>query len=309
MEAEEYITEQYMDKDECSGIIEKLDQSFQKKTLKRAKFSEDGFKSVISDFSQFDVLNVSKLLTTKLKNEIKNIAPAKGGYLIFCRYTVEDEFFAVFIVRNTKSEILKHKKNNGKQAWDINSTEYLDSVHFAMGARINLSILNNANNQDRYISLSRGTTDISKFFDNWIGLDDAKQETKDADALYDLSNNIHLPSDVSRDEFKKKIFDYAKIRGRKPINLRDLSKHLYDDENTISKYCHDKNIDIDGEFKLSKKNRDRFYKISVKSGDIELTADRASFSGDNGITISNDGKSVIIKSEDLAAKIRERLDS
>ncbi|NOQ93550.1 MAG: hypothetical protein GQ547_02815 [Methylophaga sp.] len=141
-------------------------------------------------------------------------------------------------------------------------------------------------------------------------MDDAKQETKDADALYELSNNIALPADVSsRDEFKKKIFDYAKIRGSKTITLIDLSKHLYDDENTITKYCYDNNIDIDGEFKLSKKNRDRFYKISVKAGDIELTADRASFSGNNGITISKDGKSIIIKSEALAAQLRERLDS
>lgn len=306
--AEAYITDECLDNDAYTNIVEKLDRSFLNKTLKRAKFSEEGFKSVIKNFSNFSLLDVSKSLTKKLKNEIKNVAPAKGGYLVFCRYTVSDEFLAVFIVRNTESEFLKQKDIKGKKSWDINPAVYLDSEHFAMGVRINLDVLNNPKNGDRYISLVKGTTDISKYFENWVGLDDTKQESKDADALYNLSNNIDLPEDVkSRDDFKKSIFDYAKARGLKPINMRDLSKHLYDNENTIAEYCDKNNIDIDGEFKLSHKNRNRFYKISVKAGDIELIAPRSNFSGD-GIAVSKDGESVVIKSKELADKIRESLD-
>ncbi|MFK5948206.1 MAG: nucleoid-associated protein [Methylococcales bacterium] len=306
--AEAYITDECLDNDAYTNIVEKLDRSFLNKTLKRAKFSEEGFKSIIKNFSNFSLLDVSKSLTKKLKNEIKNVAPAKGGYLVFCRYTISDEFFAVFIVRNTESEFLKQKDIKGKKSWDINPAVYLDSEHFAMGVRINLDVLNNPKNDDRYISLVKGTTDISKYFENWVGLDDTKQESKDADALYNLSNNIDLPEDIkSRDDFKKRIFDYAKARGRKPINMRDLSKHLYDNENTITEYCDKNNIDIDGEFKLSPKNRNRFYKISVKAGDIELIAPRSNFSGD-GIAVSKDGKSVVIKSKELADKIRESLD-
>ena len=38
-----------------------------------------------------------------------------------------------------------------------------------------------------------------------MGIDDIKQESKDASALYEMSNHIDLPENVTRDEFKKKI--------------------------------------------------------------------------------------------------------
>jgi len=306
--AKSYITDEYLDIKIYGNILEKLDSSFSKKSPKRAKFSQDGFTKVITDFSSFDLLAVSKLLTEKLESEIKNVAPAKGGYLIFCKYTTNDDFLAVFLVRNTKSEFIKQKVDSGVKSWDVNPAVYLDSEHFAMGVRINLNILNSTKNDDRYIALAKGTTDISQYFEGWVGLDDTKQESKDADALYKLSNNIDLPKGVKdRNEFQKNIFDYLKARGRKSVNLRDLSKHLYDDENTITKYCDKNKIDIDGEFKLSANNRNKFYKISVSADGIDLTAPKSSFSNNSGISISSNGKSVVIKSEELVKKIRESL--
>lgn len=284
-------------------MIKSLDLSFSKKTLRRAKFSEDGFKKIIGDFKQIDLLDKSKELTKTLKDGVQNIPAAKGGYLIFCKYTNNKNFLAVFLVRDTKGSFLKPKDDN---SWDVKLTEYLDVEHFAMGAKINLDTLN-SDSEDRYISLVKGNTDISVYFENWIGLEDTKQETKDADALYNLSNNIPLPTGTDdRDIFKKKIFDYAKGRSPNSVNLRDLSKHLYDNENTIQEYCDENNIDIDGEFKLSGKQLSRFYKVSVKAGGIELSAPRSSFSPE-GIEVSPDGKSILIHSQQLAEEITKTL--
>lgn len=284
-------------------MITKLDESFGKKTLKRAKFSDDGFKKCIPDFSTIDLLEKSKELTTSFKDNIQNVPAAKGGYLLFCEYANTKNFLGVYLIRNTKSPLFKLKSDN---SWDVIDSHHPDVVHFAMGAKINLDILN-SDSEDRYVALIKGNTDVSGYFENWIGIDDTKKETKDADALYDISNKIELPEGVvSRDDLKRKIYDFAKSQPSKNVNLRALSKHLYDNENTITKYCDDNSIDIDGEFKLSTAQLRKFYKLVVTAGEIELRAPRSSFAP-NGIQVSPDGQSVVIHSKQFADAVTQSL--
>ncbi len=282
-------------------IVTSLEDSFSRKTLKRAKFSEDGFKEDFQNFRSIDIMNFSDVLTRKLKNKIDSISPAKGGYLVFAKYTTTQDFLAIFLVRNTEGSKLIPSDGS----WDLDSTQYLDVEHFAMGAKINLSILN-GDSEDRYISLVRGNTDISSYFEAWIGLDDPKQENKDAQALYNIANQIELLDGMTRDSLKRTIFDYAKSSTGKVVNLRDLSTYIFQDENYISNYCETNNIDIDGEFKLAGVNLSRFYKVSVKANNIELTFPRSSFNP-NEIEII-DGQ-VVIHSTELAQRIQNAIDS
>jgi len=280
-------------------IVTSLEESFSRKTLKRAKFSEDGFKEDFQDFTVIDIMNFSNVLTIKLKNNINGISQAKGGYLVFARYTTTQDFLAIFLVRNTEGSKLIPSAGS----WDLDSTQYLDVEHFAMGAKINLSILN-SDSDDRYISLVRGNTDISHYFEAWIGLDDPKQENKDAQALYNIANQIGLPGGMNRDELKKSIFDYAKGHRDKVVNLKALSSFIFQDENYITNYCDQNNVDIDGEFKLSGANLSRFYKVSVKANNIELSAPRSSFNPD---MIEIVGGQVVIHSQELAQQIQSAL--
>ena len=282
-------------------IVTSLEDSFSRKTLKRAKFSEDGFKEDFQNFRSIDIMNFSDVLTRKLKNKIDSISPAKGGYLVFAKYTTTQDFLAIFLVRNTEGSRLIPSDGS----WDLDSTQYLDVEHFAMGAKINLSILN-GDSEDRYISLVRGNTDISSYFEAWIGLDDPKQENKDAQALYNIANQIELLDGMTRDSLKRTIFDYAKSSTGKVVNLRDLSTYIFQDENYITNYCETNNIDIDGEFKLAGVNLSRFYKVSVKVNNIELTFPRSSFNP-NEIEII-DGQ-VVIHSTELAQRIQIAIDS
>jgi len=249
-------------------IVTSLEESFSKKTLKRAKFSEDGFKEDFQDYSFIDIINFSDVL---------------------------------ILVRNTEGSKLIPSDGN----WDLDSTQYLDVEHFAMGVKINLSIFN-SDSEDRYISLVRGNTDISSYFEAWIGLDDPKQENKDAKALYNIANQIELPDGITRDSLKRTIFDYAKSSAGRVVNLRDLSTYVFQDENYISNYCETNNIDIDGEFKLTGTNLNRFYKVFVKANNIELTFPRSSFNP-NEIEII-EGQ-VVIHSTELAQRIQNAIEA
>lgn len=282
-------------------IVTSLEDSFSRKTLKRAKFSDNGFREDFQDFTNIDTMNFSTVLTTKLKNNINGISQAKGGYLVFARYATTQDFLAIFLVRNTEGSKLIPTAGS----WDLDSTQYLDVEHFAMGVKINLSILN-SESDDRYISLVRGNTDISHYFEAWIGLDDPKQENKDAQALYNIANQIELPDSMTRDELKKSIFDYAKNHRDRVVNLKELSLFIFQDENYITNYCDYNNVDIDGEFKLSGTNLSRFYKVSVKANNIELSAPRSSFNADMIEIV--DGQ-IVIHSPELAQQIQTALNS
>jgi nucleoid-associated protein YejK len=296
-----YLSEEALDVTDTNiqNIVSSLESSFNKKTFRRAKFSEDGFKSKINDFTSYDLVEVSKELTKALKDNIQNVPASKGGYLVFAEYENNHNFLAVFLVRNTDGTKLVQSDNG----YDLNSTQYLDVEHFAMGAKINLTILNSTSN-DRYISLAKGNTDIAGYFEKWIGLDDSKQENKDAEALYKVSNHIDLPDGVERDELKKRIHDFAKIQPSKIINIRGLSQFLYEDENIIPDYCALNDIDMDGEFKLTGKNLNKFYKVSVEADNIKLSAPRSKFNQD---MIDIDGDKVIINSSALVQQIQENI--
>ncbi|MDD2864282.1 MAG: nucleoid-associated protein [Methylococcales bacterium] len=284
--------------EDIQNIIRSLDLSFSKKTLRRAKFSDDGFKSHIVNLEKTTFLAVSKNLMGKLKDGLQNIPAAKGGYLIFCNYTTTKNFLAVFLVRNKNGNLFSYKGDD--RTWNVNSTEYLDFDHFAMGVKINLDTFN-SNSDERYISFAKGNTDISDYFLNWVGIDDSKQEMKDGDTLYEVSNGINLPEGIAdRKELKKKIFEYINSKPSQVVNLRDLSQHLYDDDNAIQKYCDEKNIDIDGEFKLTKKQLEKFYKIYIKAGGIELSAARSIF---DTMDVASNGETVLIRSKELAEEI------
>ena len=76
--ADIFLTNEALDagNNQIREIISSLDASFSKKTLRRAKFSNDGFKSVISDFNNIDLVRSSKKLAVKLKDGIQNVPAA-----------------------------------------------------------------------------------------------------------------------------------------------------------------------------------------------------------------------------------------
>lgn len=281
-------------------LLQSLEQSFSKKTISRAKFSDEGFRETIQNINNLDMIGDTKHLTQRLRDRIDSIVKAKGGYLLFAKYRTTQDFLAIFLLRETKGSRLTRNDNQG---WDLDSIQYLDIEHFAMGAKINLTILN-SESEDRYISLVRGNTDISHYFESWIGLAETQQEDKDATLLYEIANNIDLPEGMSRDSFKKAIYDYAKGLQNQLFNIREFSRYCFSDENYISNYCELKNIDLNGEFRLKGKNLKKFYSISVSHNGIELKAPFDRFHP-NSIEIEN-GK-IIIYSEELVRQVQEEL--
>ena len=175
-----------------------------------------------------------------------------------------------------------------------------------MGMRINLDLLNS---NYRYIQLVKGTTDISKYFENWIGLDpdSKKQEAEDGKALYKVFEEIDLPDGITdREDLKRMAYNHIQNRPSKRVNLQNLSEYLFGDRDKIPGHCDKEGVDINPEFKMPKKQLDRFYKVTARAEGITLDAPRSKFS-QSGIFISKLGDSVIIRSKELADDIKKKL--
>lgn len=306
-----YLSNEVLDTSDLKiqELVISLDNSFSKKNPKRAKFVQtSNFKAEITNKNK-SVLDYSKNLTQNLKDKIEGIRFAKGGYLVFAHFKINDEFLGVFYVRNKEGTKLKQKQV--QKSWDLDTVTHLDIEHFAMGAKINFSKLNDQKSNERYISLVRGTTEIAKYFEQWIDIDDQVPTNVNGDSLYKITSHIQPPENITRDELRKAVFKYAKTRPNKIVNLRNLSEFIYSDPNIIPKYAEQGSFDIDGEFKLSGKSLKRFYKVHAKADEIELSAPRSKFSP-SGVRSFNSIKieknKIIITSPKLADKLKHELD-
>ncbi len=285
-----------------NSLMNKLDDVFKNKMPKRAKLKIDSrFRNFIS--SNDFLVDSSNLITT-LETQLINLHQAKGGYFLFVKYKVQNEFLAVFILRNTEGFITRHDN----YYYVVDTVTHLEINKLAMGMRINLDIFNNAEleeNKQRYVSLIRGNTEISKYFNNWISLDDEQAESVDANSLMKIANNIDLPDGIdNREDLKRRIGEFANNAINNIVDLTALSSSVFGDDTHLINYCNENNIDIDNEFKMSKGNIKKFFKIIANTDGINVSFGREKI-GDS-IDIRDD--KLIINSPSLVQEINAQID-
>lgn len=284
------------------AVIQSLDDAFNKKTEKRAKFSDDGFKKSVHFLSESNFYDFTAEQTERLKDLVSGTT-ATGGYIIFCLCKRKHEFISVFIVRDTSSTQLQIQDDN----WDIDTVTHLDTKNFAMGCRVNISVYQNKP-EERPLSFIRGNTDISNYFENWVGITEEKSESKDVNSLIYIIENIDLPEGFDDTaELKQGIYNYVKSSGKNRINVRELSNHFYGDEQKIADFARDNDIDLDGEFKISSGQLSKFYKVSAKVDGVMLQAPLEKISADASSIVQIQDGTIIIRSEEMVADIQRQL--
>ena len=104
-------------------------------------------------------------------------------------------------------------------------------------------------------------------------------------------------------DFQKAIYDYSKPL--KTINILDLSKYLYGEENInkIVDYAKDKQIVLDNEFQKNPRKWRGLITIKARIEGIELNVNYNKINDDE-VKVTDD--SIIIYSKQLAAKIRSQ---
>lgn len=251
-----------------------------------------------------DFLDFSIDVLSKLRDQITNIAPARGGYLVFSEYMSQQmEFICIFLVRDTKGQIF----TKVKQYLDIGEITYADTNKLAMACRINTGNFI-SKKQKPLLIINKKNKEVSDYFVNWLGASDKEDSELYTKELYNLISQIEPPERpdsstgerLTLDETRKKVFEVVKTNLKGNVNLNTLSLLIYDDEDKISSFVKENNIEIPTEFRTYQKGMKKFVQIRVSNRDFLLQFSRGDLSK---VSFSEDKESVIIRSKALVDEL------
>jgi len=264
--------------DKTKSLLTELNKRFQSHNSVNAMFGnqQDPFPSAFNRFnlsrSESEFLSFTKHASEDLRSKILSSAPAKGGYLVFADYESHGSFTAVFLIRN-KSGMLFIRKNN-RFVVDA-EIQHIDFENLAMACRINCDILNNPDNQDRYLRFTKkDSEEISAYFRQWVTMNNTESMRDNTKNLYKALVAIPRPTDpegneISVDDLMRKAVSHIKDK-KKEVNLRQLSLYLYCDENVIHDYAMENNIILDSEFRAEETLLNRYLNVRVKADRFDL---------------------------------------
>lgn len=314
--ARDFLTNAVLDlNEETVNLVETLDKSFKRDVINYAVFDEEGQDDFPYYFSQYqndenrdneDFVAFTKNAVLNLKQIIRNVIFAKGGYFIFANYSVNgSSYIGIFLIRDEKG--LLFNKNRAARSFSIGSVSYLNTNKLAMGCRINLSKYNMR--EGRYIAMIKNQTEIANYFYNWINVVQPESSTEYTDALFQIISTMDPPvnpetrESLTLDVFRKDVHDYIKSKPNKVVNLNEMGIHFYDDESSITNYAEDNNYAIDTEFKVDGRSLKKFCAFDVRADGIRLLFSRGDF--ETKVRLSEDNPSmVIIESPRFANKLR-----
>lgn len=317
-DANEFIADNLLPLNEKTiELVEKLDKSFKKDFINYAIFNEEGENDFPSYFKKYyesphtenDFLIYTRSTLLDLKKIIQGVIFAKGGYLVYAEYNINNtNYTSVYLIRDETG--LLFKKSNERKAFTIDTISYLNTNKLAMGCRINLDKFKNADG--RYLSMIKNNqADISDYFTKWISILQKESSTEFTRTLYSLINEVTLPKkndsdeDYTIDEFRKKVYDYINERPSKVVNIPEMSNYFYGNFEYLTDFAYENNYEIDSEFKVDGRSLKRFTTLDVLADGIKLRFSRGDLSL-NKIRLSEDNPDmIIIESKKFAQKFKK----
>ena len=301
-----------------SGLVEQLNASYKSDSLIYAVFDFSPDKYFPSQFSSYEnlatttnanFLTFTQNVTTNLRNQIVNITLAKGGYLVYVEYVFNNiNYLGIFFIRDATGVVFN--KNTTEHNVEVTPTTYMNIDKLVMACRINLDKY--SSNNGKYLTfLRRRQAEVSDYFLNWISIILPESSKEFTETLYSMVNNMSLPIDPDTgvqydlNSYRQKIVNYIREKN-KIVDLHDLGRFFYQDENKFIEYRDENAIEIDNEFKADGKTLKKFQSIEIKAKGIQLKFSR-------GLLASGDiyigrGEQIIIKSEALQNELRKEIE-
>jgi nucleoid-associated protein len=300
-------------------LVEELHKSInESSTLRNTKFKENTtneFSTYLNNYlevSEDDSFTTFSKSIEKLKESIEKVSFATGGYYLFVDYFISNKRYVSVVLLRKKNGINIIKEGD---IYKLNSTENLNVDKIAMAFRLNFEIYLNADAEEEkknYLALITTQQDgeVSKYFREWVNGGDVIKSSANTANLIKLIKTIDRPKDENGNEiykslgdFQKDIYDYSKSNKSKIINIFDLSRHLYgeNESNKISNYAKECNVIIDPEFKKDTTKWRGLITIKASVDGIELNVDYNKVNDDE-VKVLED--CIIIYSKKLADKIK-----
>jgi len=314
-EAHEFLTDTLLNiEPQTRNLVEALDKSFKRDFINYAIFNETGlddfphyFQQYYNDINDDTFITFTRSVIMNLKQIIRNVLFAKGGYFIFAQYDINNTpYIGIYIIRDEKGILFN--KDSESMTFSISSVSYLNTNKLAMGCRVNLAKY--SNRDGRYIAMIKNNqADISNYFYNWINVIQPESSREYTDALFQIISNIDAPINPSTnqpytlDVFRKNVHDYIKSRPNKVVNMAEMGTYFYNNDSIFIDFIEENNFTVDTEFKVDGRSLKKFCNFDVRADGIRLTFSRGDY--DIKVKLSEDDENkVIIESRSFANKLR-----
>ena len=223
--------------------------------------------------SEKEFVDFSLKSTNHFQVVIDKASSAKGGYLIFINYEVDDNQFLMVLILNDKVG-----SGIDRKTLSINDTMNLDvdKLHFV--SRLNINKWNTDNNN--YITFIKGAkkkgVDYSNYFTDFIGCTDITKPKESTEKLIVAINDYIRENSLEDDAeaIKLKLHSYCTERRkeRKPIDLKQLSYYL-DDENPddFFSFANQDKYGLSGSFDADQTTLNRLKKYSYRGTKFSIS--------------------------------------
>ncbi len=303
------ITEQSTD------LIGRLDQTFERKSDLLQGFlvepDEGLFPAYYQNWleegrSRPAFVTFSREAMSVLKDKLQGVVGAKGGYLLFADYSMEEQrMLGIYLIRNTEGMIFVDDEET--DALRLQTTAYLNIQDMAMAARL----LAGPGRNVQMIRHARTQSSISQYFTDWVGLDQAETSSELTHSFLEMVQELPVPKDretgfaMNEGDFEKALVKYAAKAPQQTIRAQDFDSHFYGNDKPLQDMLAEQESPITDGFRVDRKAlRNQFY-LRAGVGGISLTCTKDHFR--NGlIHIDEASGKITINSEELASLLLDQ---
>ena len=321
-EAQLFLSQAPLPIDERSEeLIEKLNLNFEQKndTLQAYLSSPEdalfpGYFQVVAEqhFEAEAFMNFTKETMQALRLSLHGVTGAKGGYLVYSKYTFFDnEFLGIFLIRDTEGVVFDKSDEIGRFA--INPITYLNTEKLAMAGRINISRFKAGNERClELIKYAKSQKSISEYFQNWIGLDRPESSKELTQTFLEVVNELPLPlkeesnEKMEEAEFRAEVLNFAMSHPHKTISIEQFDKTFYDGQGTTQQLIEEQGVELDDTFRFDQGAMKKYYNYRASADGISLNFNHGHYKRHQ---IEIEGDSVVIRSEALVQKLLEQLEN
>lgn len=298
-------------------LVTELNKRYRRRDEKQGVFDKANPTDFHTSFADFygsnndeKFIEFSHTASENLKVRIEGIGAAKGGYLVYCLYEEYRRYCSVFFVRDTTGMVFK--RNKTVESFDVDKVQHIDFEKLAMACRINMELY--TEEAKKYLSfIHNRNDDLSRYFVNWISSSDTVSSQEETRLLLKVLRTMEMPlhsetkHKLERDEVITSSHKHILASPTRTVNLFDLSKNLFGDENYLPEYIYQNYPEIPVEFKAHSPTLKQFVKVYAKADNIELNFLPIAMREGKIKFNANDDSQIIINSKDLVEQIKASL--
>lgn len=261
--------------------------------------SDDSTDEQFAEFSR----QSAELLASFMKEE----QAAKGGYLIFTEYILQQKLYiSIFLVRDTDREIFQ--KING--VLDVTKTKITDVDKLALACRISISEFL-GNNLSPLTMINAQSREVSNYFANWLGSTNKVTSDESTSIFIETVHQMEMPlnedgNQMSVEEFDQKLFNMINDDSQKNIRHGNISTHLFGNPDAIGDFFEKEHVPLAPEIKASRKSLKQLIEVNANDGRLKLQIPKGDLN--RKVILSKEDKKVIIESAEIFDEVSKYFD-